>query len=67
MAGLLAFVFLDEVLGIGQLVGAALVIGAIVWLQLHQERDAKAPAALRVPRSAPGASRTGGSVPGGPS
>jgi drug/metabolite transporter (DMT)-like permease len=67
MAGLLAFVFLDEILGIGQLVGAAGVIGAIVWLQLHQERDAKAPAVLRAPRSAPGPSRTGGSLPGGPS
>ena len=47
MAGVLAFFFLHETMGFGQLVGAGLVILSVIVLQLHQEQDAKAPARLR--------------------
>ena len=47
MAGVLAFFFLHETMGFGQLVGAGLVILSVIVLQLNQEQDAKAPARLR--------------------
>ena len=47
MAGLLAFFFLGETMSFWQLLGAGLVILAIVMLQLDQRQDAKAPARIR--------------------
>jgi drug/metabolite transporter (DMT)-like permease len=47
MAGVLAFVFLNEAMAAWQLLGAGLVILSIVVLQLNQAQDAKAPARLR--------------------
>ncbi|MGD8366282.1 MAG: EamA family transporter [Desulfobacterales bacterium] len=46
-AGVVSWVFLGEVLMPLQLVGAALVIGSIVVLQLRQESDDKIPALIR--------------------
>jgi drug/metabolite transporter (DMT)-like permease len=47
MAGTLAFFFLHETMGFGQLFGAGLVILSVIVLQLNQDMDAKAPARLR--------------------
>ncbi len=47
VAGILSFFFLNETMVLWQLLGAGLVILAIVMLQLNQEKDAKAPARLR--------------------
>lgn len=47
MAGIFSFFFLGEVMAPLQILGGALVIGAIVLLQLRQEQDEKAPAMIR--------------------
>ncbi|MDJ0666951.1 MAG: EamA family transporter [Desulfobacterales bacterium] len=47
MAGVLSFVFLHETMGVGQLLGAGLVILSVIVLQVNQDQDAKAPARLR--------------------
>jgi drug/metabolite transporter (DMT)-like permease len=47
VAGLLSFAFLGEAMGPLQIAGGALVIGAIVLLQLKQERDERTPALIR--------------------
>jgi drug/metabolite transporter (DMT)-like permease len=47
VAGLLSFAFLGEAMGPPQIAGGALVIGAIVLLQLKQERDERTPARIR--------------------
>ena len=47
VAGLLSFAFLGEAMGPLQIAGGALVIGAIVLLQLKQERDERTPARIR--------------------
>jgi drug/metabolite transporter (DMT)-like permease len=47
MAGIFSFLFLGEVMAPLQILGAALVIGAIILLQLRQEQDEKAPAVIR--------------------
>lgn len=46
-AGLVAYLFLDEVMAPAQVLGAAIVIGAVALLQIRQEMDALAPARLR--------------------
>jgi drug/metabolite transporter (DMT)-like permease len=50
MAGVLSFIFLGEVMAPLQILGGALVIGAIVVLQIKQEHDVRAPAILRAQR-----------------
>jgi drug/metabolite transporter (DMT)-like permease len=46
-AGIVSFVFLHEALEPLQILGAALVIGAVIALQLRQEYDDKTPALIR--------------------
>lgn len=46
-AGFMAFIILGETLQVLQMTGGALVIGAIVVLQLQQEQDEMAPASIR--------------------
>lgn len=50
-AGLLSYIFLNEVMEPLQLAGGLLVISAIVLLQLKQEYDDKAPAIIRAKRN----------------
>ena len=50
-AGILSFAFLGEKMGGLQVAGGALVIGAIVLLQLKQERDERTPARIRAGRA----------------
>ena len=56
VAGLLSFIFLGEAMAPLQMAGGALVIAAIVLLQLKQEHDEKAPALIRAKKQ--GSSRT---------
>ncbi len=60
MAGIFSFLFLGEVMAPLQILGGALVIGAIILLQLTQERTEAAPAVVRAARRA-----AGGSAPPG--
>jgi drug/metabolite transporter (DMT)-like permease len=46
-AGVVSYAFLNEILAPLQVFGGILVIASIVWLQLKQEYDEKAPALLR--------------------
>jgi drug/metabolite transporter (DMT)-like permease len=46
-AGLIAYIFLNEIMEPLQLMGGALVIAAVVLLQLKQEHDDKAPGLIR--------------------
>ena len=58
MAGVFSFLFLGEVMAPLQILGGALVIGAIILLQLKQERSETSPAAIRAAaRAAPSAPR----------
>lgn len=59
VAGILSFAFLGEAMGPLQIAGGALVIGAIVLLQLKQERDERTPARIRAQAA------TGGEPAGG--
>ncbi len=52
-AGVLAFVFLGEVMAPLQIAGGIMVIGAIIVLQAKQEHDEKAPAVIRMQRRTP--------------
>lgn len=56
VAGLLSFIFLGEAMAPLQMAGGALVIAAIVLLQLKQEHDEKVPALIRAKNQ--GSSRT---------
>jgi drug/metabolite transporter (DMT)-like permease len=47
VAGILSFIFLGEAMAPLQMAGGALVIAAIILLQLKQEQDEKAPAVIR--------------------
>ena len=47
MAGIFAFIFLNEVMEPLQLVGGGLVITAVILLQIKQEHDDKAPSFMR--------------------
>jgi drug/metabolite transporter (DMT)-like permease len=51
-AGVIAYLFLDEIMAPLQLLGAVLVIGAVVLLQLTKERDDNAPDRIRARRQA---------------
>jgi len=46
-AGVVSYLFLNEIMGPLQIFGGILVIGSIILLQIKQEYDAKAPALLR--------------------
>jgi drug/metabolite transporter (DMT)-like permease len=46
-AGVMAFLFIGEILGPLQIIGGILVIGAVVLLQLRQEKDNLTPALIR--------------------
>jgi len=46
-AGLLSFLFLNEIMEFWQVLGAVLVIFSVVMLQLNQEQDEKTPAIMR--------------------
>jgi drug/metabolite transporter (DMT)-like permease len=59
VAGVLSFAFLGEAMGPLQIAGGALVIGAIVLLQLKQERDERTPARIRA-QAATGVEPAGG-------
>lgn len=56
-AGVLSYLFLGEVMEPLQLLGGALVITAIVILQVKQERDENAPGLIRAQREGAGNSR----------
>jgi drug/metabolite transporter (DMT)-like permease len=62
VAGILSFVFLGEAMGPLQIAGGAMVIGAIILLQVKQERDENTPARIRAQASGGGTTlgRTGG-------
>jgi drug/metabolite transporter (DMT)-like permease len=53
VAGVLSFIFLGESMAPLQILGGALVIGAIILLQVKQEHDHRSPAALRAGRRKP--------------
>jgi len=46
-AGLIAYIFLNEIMEPLQLLGGVLVIAAVILLQLKQEHDDRAPAFIR--------------------
>ncbi|MDY6790021.1 MAG: EamA family transporter [Thermodesulfobacteriota bacterium] len=46
-AGVISFIFLNEILELWQVMGGGLVIASIIILQLKQEYDEKAPALIR--------------------
>jgi len=54
-AGALAFVLLGEALTVPQAMGGALVLGALVLLNLEQEAPELAPASVRARRESAGA------------
>ena len=62
VAGILSFVFLGEAMGPLQIAGGAMVIGAIILLQVKQERDENTPARIRAQAAGGGTTlgRTGG-------
>jgi drug/metabolite transporter (DMT)-like permease len=51
-AGVLSFLFLNEIMEFWQVLGAVLVILSVILLQLNQERDEKAPAVMRAHQGA---------------
>jgi len=53
VAGVLSFIFLGEAMAPLQIMGGALVIGAIILLQIKQEHDHRSPAVLRAGRMKP--------------
>jgi drug/metabolite transporter (DMT)-like permease len=46
-AGIISYIFLNEVMKIPQIVGGIIVIGSIILLQLNQQQDDKAPSIIR--------------------
>jgi drug/metabolite transporter (DMT)-like permease len=49
-AGIIAYIFLNEIMEIPQITGGIIVIASIILLQLNQEQDAKAPSVIRAQR-----------------
>jgi drug/metabolite transporter (DMT)-like permease len=49
-AGIISFIFLDEIMEIPQIAGGIIVIASIILLQLKQEQDDKAPSIIRAQR-----------------
>jgi drug/metabolite transporter (DMT)-like permease len=46
-AGIISYLFLDELMETAQIVGGIIIIASIILLQLHQEQDNKAPGIIR--------------------
>jgi drug/metabolite transporter (DMT)-like permease len=46
-AGIISYIFLNEILEIPQITGGVIVIASIILLQLNQEHDDKAPSVIR--------------------
>ena len=46
-AGILSYLFLNEVMEPAQIVGGIIIIASIILLQLHQQQDNKAPSMIR--------------------
>ena len=46
-AGIISYLFLNEVMETAQIVGGIIIIASIILLQLHQEQDNKAPSMIR--------------------
>ena len=46
-AGIISYIFLNEIMEILQITGGVIVIVSIILLQLHQEQDDKAPSVIR--------------------
>ena len=49
-AGIISYIFLNEIMEVLQITGGILVIASIILLQLHQEQDDKAPSVIRAKR-----------------
>lgn len=49
-AGIISYIFLNEIMEALQITGGILVIASIILLQLHQEQDDKAPSVIRARR-----------------
>ena len=49
-AGIISYIFLNEIMEAWQITGGILVIASIILLQLHQEQDDKAPSVIRARR-----------------
>ena len=49
-AGVISYIFLNEIMEWPQLIGACLVIAAVILLQLKKEQDDRAPALIRAQR-----------------
>jgi drug/metabolite transporter (DMT)-like permease len=49
-AGVISYIFLNEIMEALQITGGVLVIASIILLQLHQEQDDKAPSVIRARR-----------------
>ncbi len=46
-AGIISFIFLNEIMEVAQITGGAIIIASIICLQLNQEQDDKAPGIIR--------------------
>jgi drug/metabolite transporter (DMT)-like permease len=46
-AGIISYLFLNELMETAQIVGGIIIIASIILLQLHQEQDNKAPSMIR--------------------
>ncbi len=49
-AGVISYIFLNEIMGTLQITGGIIVIASIILLQLNQEQDDKAPSVIRAQR-----------------
>ncbi len=49
-AGIISYLFLNELMETAQIVGGIIIIASIILLQLHQEQDNKAPSMIRAQR-----------------
>jgi len=49
-AGIISYIFLNEIMDILQIAGGVIVIASIILLQLNQEQDDKAPSVIRAQR-----------------
>jgi drug/metabolite transporter (DMT)-like permease len=49
-AGIISYIFLNEIMEALQIIGGLIVIASIILLQLRQEQDDKAPGVIRAQR-----------------
>jgi drug/metabolite transporter (DMT)-like permease len=49
-AGIISYLFLNELMETAQIVGGIIIIASIIILQLHQEQDNKSPSMIRAQR-----------------